>query len=266
MRNHVVLLVLAIACASAVAAPARAADRAVTIAGLTAGTPDKGGLGGFRVPVAGSVPLCSAVLELGNVSGADAVLGVSYTTPAGPQIADQVMLSGRGSYVLDLSAGVRAAAAAGSEAVDFELFVLGEDKAKAVRVAAKDGRIGTVRFAYLPVGIPSAAGGDRGETDRPADPGQATPGVGHVIAAPNPFNPTVNISFEVRSAGGVKVAIYDVRGRAVATVLDEFRQAGPVAATWKGMDDAGQRVASGVYFYRIDANGDVQFGKIALLK
>ena len=85
-------------------------------------------------------------------------------------------------------------------------------------------------------------------------------------AAPNPFNPSTRIVFELAAAGPVRVRILDVQGRVVRTLLDARRDAGPGGVTWDGRDDAGLAVASGVYFYRVDAGAEARTGKLALVK
>jgi choice-of-anchor B domain-containing protein len=83
---------------------------------------------------------------------------------------------------------------------------------------------------------------------------------------PNPFNPTTNIDFVLPEAGDVSLAIYDAAGHRVRTLLRETRAAGPHSLTWDGTDDAGLRVASGVYFYRLEAAGVSETQRMTLLK
>lgn len=84
---------------------------------------------------------------------------------------------------------------------------------------------------------------------------------------PNPFNPTTTISYDVRRGGGdVNIAIFDVSGRLVRTLVHEHRAAGRYTAQWDGHDDAGRPVASGVYFYRMSAGSFNETRKMVLLK
>jgi len=91
---------------------------------------------------------------------------------------------------------------------------------------------------------------------------------------PNPFNPATTISFEVPGASGaegsgaapVRLAIYDVRGRLVRTLVSGALSPGPHRVTWDGTSDGGRAVSSGVYFYRISSLGWVQTRKMALLR
>lgn len=70
---------------------------------------------------------------------------------------------------------------------------------------------------------------------------------------PNPFNPTTAIRFALRSPGAVRLRVFDVSGRLVRTLIDESKPAGNHSAHWDGRTEMGAESASGLYFYRIDA-------------
>ena len=86
-------------------------------------------------------------------------------------------------------------------------------------------------------------------------------------AYPNPFNPTTTIAFDLEERATVTLAIYDVTGRRVRTLVGA-RSDGPgrYQETWDGRDDAGQTVATGVYFYRLDAGTFSQTKKMVMVK
>ena len=77
---------------------------------------------------------------------------------------------------------------------------------------------------------------------------------------PNPFNPATSIQYRLKEAAPVKVRVYDMLGRVVATLADGPHAAGTHEVQW----DA-SHLASGTYFYRIEANGKVLATKKALL-
>lgn len=77
---------------------------------------------------------------------------------------------------------------------------------------------------------------------------------------PNPFNPTTTIQYHVKEAGAVAVRVYDLQGRLVATLAEGVHDAGRHEVRW----DA-SRLASGTYFYRIEAQGRILATKKALL-
>ncbi|MCK4547116.1 MAG: T9SS type A sorting domain-containing protein [Candidatus Eisenbacteria sp.] len=70
-------------------------------------------------------------------------------------------------------------------------------------------------------------------------------------AFPNPFNPLTTISFSVQERQRVHLAVYDVQGRLVSTLIDGVVEAGPQEVTWDARDEAGKEIASGVYFCRL---------------
>ncbi len=70
---------------------------------------------------------------------------------------------------------------------------------------------------------------------------------------PNPFNPTTTIRFGLPTASSVSLRLYDALGREVVTLLNEERPAGYVQVVWSGTNNSGMRVASGIYFYRMEA-------------
>ncbi len=84
---------------------------------------------------------------------------------------------------------------------------------------------------------------------------------------PNPFNPSTTLRFELPEDGEVYLAVYDVEGRRVRTLLTEERfTAGLHSAVWDGLDDEGRELGSGVYFSLL-ISGDVSdTGKMLMLK
>jgi hypothetical protein len=78
---------------------------------------------------------------------------------------------------------------------------------------------------------------------------------------PNPFNPTTVISYGLPKAGNVKLVVYDLLGREVKTLVNEFKSAGSYDVTF----DA-STLASGVYFYRIESGSFTDTKKLTLIK
>ena len=78
---------------------------------------------------------------------------------------------------------------------------------------------------------------------------------------PNPFNPRTVIPFELSGRSHVALIVYDILGRKVATLVNEFRDAGRHNVIFDATD-----VASGVYFYRFQANDVVQTRKLMVLR
>ena len=70
---------------------------------------------------------------------------------------------------------------------------------------------------------------------------------------PNPFNPQTAIHFGLPIPGRVELAVFNMMGQQVATLVEGMREAGTYAIHWDGRADDGQALASGVYFYRLRA-------------
>ncbi|MCP4570381.1 MAG: T9SS type A sorting domain-containing protein [FCB group bacterium] len=83
---------------------------------------------------------------------------------------------------------------------------------------------------------------------------------------PNPFNPRTHIRFTLPTEGRVILAVYNVLGQVVATLIDEDRQPGDYTAIWNGRDTEGRAAASGIYFYRVQAGEFTKTNKMLLLK
>jgi flagellar hook assembly protein FlgD len=84
---------------------------------------------------------------------------------------------------------------------------------------------------------------------------------------PNPFNPGTMIGFEVPADGPVNLAVYNVLGQKVRTLVDQRDYVvGRYELEWDGCDDSGTRVSTGVYFYRLTAGDQSLTKKMLLLK
>ncbi len=83
---------------------------------------------------------------------------------------------------------------------------------------------------------------------------------------PNPFNPSTVISYTIPHSVPVKVVVYDMLGRQVSTLVNSNQTAGTHNVVWNGVNDLGQKVASGTYLYRVQAGENVQTMKMILLK
>lgn len=85
--------------------------------------------------------------------------------------------------------------------------------------------------------------------------------------APNPFNPVTRIAWSVPEGGArVSLAVFDLAGRRVRTLVDRRAPAGGHIANWDGTDDNGRPAASGVYFYRLSWNDQAETKRMVLLR
>jgi hypothetical protein len=104
-----------------------------------------------------------------------------------------------------------------------------------------------------------------------AEPTGVGPGALHAntLAAnyPNPFNPTTTIEYTIKERARVSLKVYNAAGQLVATLVDEVQSPDRVKpVTWHGMNDAGQQVSSGVYFYKLITKDFSKTRKMVLLK
>ncbi len=97
----------------------------------------------------------------------------------------------------------------------------------------------------------------------------AVPGAGRLRLeqnVPNPFNPQTIIAFELPGDGRAELQIFDVRGRLVGRTDLSGRSAGRHEVVWTGLDEAGNPLATGVYFYRLVAGENSVSRKMVLVR
>ncbi len=83
---------------------------------------------------------------------------------------------------------------------------------------------------------------------------------------PNPFNPTTSISYTVPQSADVSIEIFNTLGQKIRTLVDGKMAAGEHTVNWNGMNDAGQSVSSGIYFYRMVSDQMTVTKNMVLLK
>ncbi|MFC1898283.1 T9SS type A sorting domain-containing protein [Candidatus Cloacimonadota bacterium] len=83
---------------------------------------------------------------------------------------------------------------------------------------------------------------------------------------PNPFNPETTISFNILEQGKVELAIYNIKGQRIKTLLNNRLDQGRHEVTWNGEDDRNAQVGSGVYFYNLKTKNQTIVKKMILLK
>ena len=81
---------------------------------------------------------------------------------------------------------------------------------------------------------------------------------------PNPFRRATTITFQIPEGGPVTLAVFDVTGREVVRLTDAAYPSGRHEITWPGRDARGQRVSSGVYFYRLSTRSGIQTRKLVV--
>ena len=83
---------------------------------------------------------------------------------------------------------------------------------------------------------------------------------------PNPFNSNAVIRYSLPTSEEVRLVVYNLAGQSVTTLVHGRREAGPHTVRWDGRDDRGERLATGVYFYRLETNQRAHTRKLLLLR
>jgi hypothetical protein len=104
------------------------------------------------------------------------------------------------------------------------------------------------------------------DIDDDADDADLPPGFALFQNQPNPFNPQTQLSYYLPEASQVKVDIYNVLGQKVRDLFEGHQNAGTHILIWNGRDNSGKQLSSGVYLYRLEADGFQQIKKMTLMK
>ena len=83
---------------------------------------------------------------------------------------------------------------------------------------------------------------------------------------PNPFNAETQMTYALPVAGAVELAIYNVRGQRVRTLVQGVQAAGRYQIVWDGRNDTGAALASGVYLSRLASTQGVRVRRLLLIK
>lgn len=83
---------------------------------------------------------------------------------------------------------------------------------------------------------------------------------------PNPFNPNTTIAFDLPKAEKVEIAVFNLKGQKVRTLLNDNKSAGKHQVNWDGKDDSGHPLSSGIYFLKLNAGQETNTKKLILQK
>ncbi|UCG51844.1 MAG: S8 family serine peptidase [Candidatus Latescibacterota bacterium] len=114
---------------------------------------------------------------------------------------------------------------------------------------------------FCPPYVAGSDGANPGGGVKIVGPDQAPAAFALYQNRPNPFNPTTRIDYAVREGCHVRLDVFNVMGQRVTTLVNEYQTAG-----YKTVDWDANRVASGVYFYRLQAKNFVHTRKMILMK
>jgi hypothetical protein len=194
------------------------------------------------------------------------LMTVDVSTPSLPQLvhteslmvssATRMALAGDVLY-LATGSGFHVFGLTGADAPSFVGWFGHPERIHAIAVAG--GRVVTVggneRLAMVPLQCVASAA-----------PEELPGSVQTLRAWPNPFNPQVQLEAVVPTPGPVRVTVHDLTGRRVATIADETLAAGPARWIWRGTDDGGRALSSGVYLARFVSATSKSAAKLVLVR
>ena len=83
---------------------------------------------------------------------------------------------------------------------------------------------------------------------------------------PNPFNPTTRIAYQLNKATQVRLSVYDITGREVNRLVDQYQPVGNYSVEWSSNATSGQKLSSGIYFTQLNADNDSATRKMIMTK
>ena len=83
---------------------------------------------------------------------------------------------------------------------------------------------------------------------------------------PNPFNPKTTIKFELDSPMHAELVIFNQQGKKIKTILNSALQVGTHEFPWHGKNDKNEDVASGIYYYQLRTERQIESRKMLLLR
>jgi hypothetical protein len=183
---------------------------------------------------------------------------MALSLPVEPPALDTLRLVGASHNVLgDVRAGLRGADS------NYVTLDVGEDVDLVFETPTRVAQ-GRLQYIFLAKGYYLL---NAGKAVPPGSPPRAAAPIALRLspASPNPGAGSTRFRMELPSSMRVRLRIYDVLGRAVATLLDGQLPPGYHGSVWDGMTQ-GRRASAGVYFARMEAGGETQTRKFVLLK
>ncbi len=97
--------------------------------------------------------------------------------------------------------------------------------------------------------------------------GEVAPITSSLNVYPNPFNPETTVAFNLQKEGKVQLSVYNLKGQKVKTLCNDVLSSGRQTFVWKGKNANGKQTASGLYFMKLDVEGQKsKIRKIMLMK
>jgi hypothetical protein len=205
-------------------------------------------------------------------------------------VIDNTQLLGGASFVIDFGGGLSTPGSVTLDSSASSLTLLCFQEGNQLRVTAlnwngrastfRGGRLFTVTYESQPNSErPQVVSADFSDNEgfpispeyhpqfsEPSTIPEAAVNSFSISSYPNPFNNTATIRFDIPVSGRYKLAAFDMLGRKVKTLLDDYRAAGPGVVIWDGTDDSNAGVASGTYFLRLQGDTGSNVIPLTLLK
>ena len=83
---------------------------------------------------------------------------------------------------------------------------------------------------------------------------------------PNPFNPTTRIAYQLNKATQVRLSVYDITGREVNRLIDQYQPVGDYSVEWNSNAAGGNKLSSGIYFARLGVDNESATRKMIMTK
>ena len=83
---------------------------------------------------------------------------------------------------------------------------------------------------------------------------------------PNPFNPNTKITYKIYQEGYYRMEVYDLSGQNIATLLNGYKTPGQYSAVWNAQNSGGMRLASGIYFCKLQSKNKIDVLKMMLVR
>ncbi len=151
-----------------------------------------------------------------------------------------------------------------------DMIATGEPNDGVYEWTAPDSSTTTARIRVIARDDVGLASFDDSDSDFAIEADTGIPDEARILAlrqnVPNPFNPATRIAYSIPQPARVELLIYDVGGRIVRRLFDAEQTANDYTAVWYGRTDTGEAAASGIYFYRLMADGQELARKMILLR
>ena len=81
---------------------------------------------------------------------------------------------------------------------------------------------------------------------------------------PNPFNPVTHIHYQIPENGRVKLTVYNILGKLVKTLVNQYQTSGYYHVSWDAKNEFGEDLTSGIYIYQLESNNFKTYHKMIL--